>query len=52
MPFRFEFPTMNNEAEYEDLVVGLRIAKELGIQDLKAHNDFQLVIGHIQDHSL
>ena len=27
----FEFFAINNEAEYEALIVGLRIAKELGI---------------------
>jgi hypothetical protein len=29
---QIEFPTTNNTAEYEGLVTGLRLAKELGIQ--------------------
>ena len=43
----FEFSVINNEVKYEILIVGLRIAKKLWIQDLKAHNDSQLVVGHI-----
>ncbi|GJS67290.1 reverse transcriptase domain-containing protein [Tanacetum coccineum] len=31
---RFEFETTNNEAEYEALLTGLRIAKEMEIQEL------------------
>jgi hypothetical protein len=29
---QFEFPAMNNITEYEGLVMGLRLAKDLGIQ--------------------
>jgi ribonuclease HI len=29
---QFEFPAMNNIAEYEGLVTGLRLAKDLGIR--------------------
>ncbi|XP_071712810.1 uncharacterized protein [Rutidosis leptorrhynchoides] len=32
---RFEFSTTNNEAEYEALLVGLRLARDLNIQHLK-----------------
>ena len=45
----FEFLAMNNEAEYEDLTIGLWIAKELEIQDPKACSDFQLIVEYIQD---
>ncbi|GKF22128.1 reverse transcriptase domain-containing protein, partial [Tanacetum coccineum] len=31
---RFEFETTNNEAKYEALLEGLRIAKEMKIQEL------------------
>jgi ribonuclease HI len=31
---QIKFPTTNNIAEYEGLVVGLRLAKELGIRRL------------------
>lgn len=35
---------MNNEAEYEALIMGLGAAKELGVQDLKVYSDIQLVV--------
>ncbi|GJW32060.1 reverse transcriptase domain-containing protein [Tanacetum coccineum] len=31
---RFEFETTNNEAKYEELIVGMRIAQEMQIQEL------------------
>ena len=36
---RFEFSATNNGAEYEALIVGLRIAKELGVDRLQVHSD-------------
>ncbi|GKE34774.1 reverse transcriptase domain-containing protein [Tanacetum coccineum] len=39
----FEFETTNNEAEYEALLAGLRIAKEMKIQELITFIDSQLV---------
>ena len=47
---RFEFSATNNEAKYEALAMSLRIAKELGILNLKACSNSQLVVGYIQDH--
>ena len=46
----FGFLTMNNEIEFEALAIGLRITRELGIRDLKARSDSQLIVGHIQGH--
>ncbi|XP_071713006.1 uncharacterized protein [Rutidosis leptorrhynchoides] len=46
--FRFEFDTTNNEAEYEALLVGLRMAKELKILHLRAFVDSQLVCNQIK----
>jgi ribonuclease HI len=40
---QFEFPAMNNITEYEGLVMGLRLAKDLGIQCFLIRGDFQLV---------
>ncbi|GJZ63334.1 reverse transcriptase domain-containing protein [Tanacetum coccineum] len=40
---RFEFETTNNEAEYEALLTGLCIAKEMKIQELIIFVDSQLV---------
>ena len=39
-----------NEAEYEALAASLKITRELGIRDQKAHSDSQLIVGHIQGH--
>jgi len=40
---RFGFETSNNQAEYEALIVGLRLAKDLGVRSLKCQTDSQLV---------
>ena len=31
----FAFPKTNNQAEYEDCIVGMRLAKELGAKKIK-----------------
>ena len=41
----FDFSATNNGANYEALLAGLRIAKELGVPHLKAYSDSQLVVG-------
>ncbi|XP_073101301.1 uncharacterized protein [Elaeis guineensis] len=46
---RFEFPTSNNEAEYEVLVSGLRMTKDLKVRHLKIHSDSQLIVGQVQE---
>lgn len=43
----FDFRTSNNEAEYEALLVGLRLAYKLGVYNLKAFSDSQLIIDHV-----
>jgi ribonuclease HI len=40
---QIEFPATNNTAEYEVLVTGHRLAKELGIRRLLIWGDSQLV---------
>ncbi|XP_071687260.1 uncharacterized protein [Rutidosis leptorrhynchoides] len=44
---RFEFATTNYEAEYEALLAGLRMVKELKIPHLRAFIDSQLVANQI-----
>ena len=39
-----QYPTTNNEAEYETLLTGLLIAKMLGATTLRVHSDLQLVV--------
>nr|XP_027122086.1 uncharacterized protein LOC113739037 [Coffea arabica] len=41
---RFDFPASNNEAEYEALLTGLRIAHQMGITTIKVQSDSQLVV--------
>ncbi|GJW14967.1 reverse transcriptase domain-containing protein [Tanacetum coccineum] len=40
---RFRFAATNNEAEYEALIAGLRIAEEMGVKNLQANVDSRLV---------
>nr|XP_027122199.1 uncharacterized protein LOC113739154 [Coffea arabica] len=41
---RFDFPASNNEAEYEALLTGLRIAHQMSITAIKVRSDSQLVV--------
>lgn len=41
---RFTFPLTNNEAEYEALLAGLDLAKNLEVRHLRAFSDSMLVI--------
>jgi ribonuclease HI len=45
---QLEFPATNNIIEYEGLVTGLRLAKELGIRGLLIRGDSQLVAKQVQ----
>ena len=45
---RIGFKTTNNEPEYEALLVGLRVATELGAESLDVFNDSQLVVNQVQ----
>ena len=40
---RLDFPTTNNEDEYEVLVVGLDLAKVAGAKNVVLHYDSQVV---------
>ncbi|GAV65204.1 RVT_3 domain-containing protein [Cephalotus follicularis] len=44
---RFRLKAINNEAEWEALIVGLTIAKHFEVQKLEASNDSQLVVGMV-----
>jgi ribonuclease HI len=45
---QLRFPATNNIAEYEGLVTGLRLAKDLGIRRLLIRGDSQLVAKQVQ----
>ena len=38
-----QFPATNNEVEYEAILTGLRVAKALGVRNLKPNSDSKLV---------
>lgn len=44
---RFDSHTSNNEAEYEALLTGLRLAKQMGVEAIAALTDSRLVSNHI-----
>ncbi|GKC19210.1 reverse transcriptase domain-containing protein [Tanacetum coccineum] len=44
---RFRFDTTNNEAEYEALITGLRIAEQMGVKNLQANMDSRLVANQV-----
>ena len=44
---RFKFPTINNGAEYEALIAGIKVAKELEVDRLQAYSDSQLVVRQV-----
>ena len=46
---RLQYPMTNNEAEYETLLTGLRIAKVLGATMLRVQSDSQLTVGQVND---
>ncbi|XP_068475044.1 uncharacterized protein [Phaseolus vulgaris] len=44
---RYAFKASNNQAEYEVLIAGMLLAKEMGAQSLLAKSDSQLVTGQV-----
>ena len=45
---QLKFPTTNNEAEYEAILMGLRIAQALGAKNALLRSDSQLVIRQVK----
>nr|GEZ50000.1 reverse transcriptase domain-containing protein [Tanacetum cinerariifolium] len=44
---RFQFAASNNEAEYEALVAGLRIATQMGVKNIQVNVDSKLVANQV-----
>nr|GEU59947.1 reverse transcriptase domain-containing protein [Tanacetum cinerariifolium] len=44
---RFRFNATNNEAEYEALIAGLRIAEQMGVKNLQVNVDSRLVANQV-----
>ncbi|XP_062170503.1 uncharacterized protein LOC133876233 [Alnus glutinosa] len=45
---KLDFVTTNNEAEYEALLDGLSIAREMGARNLEIRSDSQVIVSHVQ----
>ena len=45
---QLKFPVTNNKAEYEEILIGLRLGKALGAKNLLVQNDSKLVIRQIR----
>ncbi|KAL0451276.1 UNVERIFIED_CONTAM: hypothetical protein Slati_1105700 [Sesamum latifolium] len=44
---KFDFKDSNNEAEYEALVLGMRMAQDAGALHLLAYSDSQLIVNQV-----
>ena len=44
----FTFKATNNDAEYEALIAGLKLALEMKVRNLNAFSDSMLVVGHVR----
>ena len=47
LSYKLEFEATNNVAEYEALILGLRDAREMGIQEVAVFRDVELVVQQI-----
>ncbi|XP_059428650.1 uncharacterized protein LOC132162426 [Corylus avellana] len=45
---RLEFKTTNNEAEYEAVIAGLGLAREMEEEFVEVRSDSQVIVGHIR----
>ncbi|KAL0293560.1 UNVERIFIED_CONTAM: hypothetical protein Sradi_6930000 [Sesamum radiatum] len=45
---KFDFKTSNNEAEYEALVIGMRMAHVAGARHLLAYSDSKLIVKQVE----
>ncbi|XP_028092679.1 uncharacterized protein LOC114292866 [Camellia sinensis] len=46
---RFLFTASNNQVEYEALIAGLRLARDIGVDHLRVFSDSRLAVGQITD---
>jgi ribonuclease HI len=49
LSYKMEFETTNNVAEYEALVLGMRDAKEMGIEEVSVFGDAELIIQQVRN---
>ena len=46
--FRLGFRAFNNKAEYEALLVGMRIVLDMGVRDVEFYSDSRLIVIQVQ----
>jgi ribonuclease HI len=44
LSFKLEFETTNNVAEYDSLILGLRVSKDMGIEEISVFGDAELIV--------
>jgi ribonuclease HI len=49
LSYKLEFEDTNNVEEYESLVLGLRVAKDMGIKEISVFGDAKLIINQIRN---
>ncbi|XP_058211507.1 uncharacterized protein LOC131323676 [Rhododendron vialii] len=47
LSFQFDFPCTNNQAEYEAVIIGLEILRDLEAKEVRVIGDSNLVINHL-----
>jgi ribonuclease HI len=48
--YKLAFDCTNNMAEYEALILGLKVLKELGAKRISVHGDSELVINQVKEY--
>ena len=44
---QLQFPVTNNEVEYEAVLASLRVARALGVKNVRLRSDSKLIVGQI-----
>jgi ribonuclease HI len=48
LSFKLQFLTTNNTADYEALILGMKVAKDLGVEQLTVFGDVELVVQEVK----
>jgi len=49
LSFKLEFEVTNNVAEYEALVLGIRVAQKMGIREMAVFGDAELIVLQVKN---